>query len=520
MKDIMGAALLGELLSALGKSASLRKTLDGVAPADAESVVRTLVTEIERLAAAPRPATPAAGPMPDAGKAETRPPLTVQDAVPPRAAKPPAETPAPAAIKQPAPPEMAITAVPLKEAPSPAPVPAQSTPAAEKKPAASGTIVTAPPPKEAPRSAPTPSPSSPAADKKTAAPVSDVHPVSPKELRPAPAVAAPDHPVPEDRATATPPPERSAPEPEVSAGTPKPLPVPAPPPPPVPPSPAASIPGKREPFAFQDERAFVYAATLIPFNDRPSPEPFLLGGTGAGNGSPLFALDHAGMRFYLSILPDQSAGVSKGGMLLLGKQESLKHRAVHERIVNGLRLHSLILPAEAGTVVRGRDDLARRVDFRVRALFEILLGLSTLTTWRVTALVLDGHVQKMLPPETAAAPVRSGRHDPERARSGGAAAKKTDIKTLERLLNREKKLAESILQKLVPAAGSHTVESMVGLASGTSEDWKPILRAAFEVTPARFPQFARTVVACEEAHAMFDPVLAVSGGPGSFSLSM
>ena len=125
--------------------------------------------------------------------------------------------------------------------------------------------------------------------------------------------------------------------------------------------------------------------------------------------------------------------------------------------------------------------------------------------------------RRMLPAE--ASPSRAGRQDVERGRVPSG-VKKTDIKTLERLLNREKKLAEAILQRLAGAADSHTVESMVSLGSGSSEDWKPILKAAFEVPPGRFTRFAETVVECEEANAMFEPMLSVVGGPGSFSLSM
>ena len=135
----------------------------------------------------------------------------------------------------------------------------------------------------------------------------------------------------------------------------------------------------------------------------------------------------------------------------------------------------------------------------------------------MNAFVLDAHVHKMLPAEQTTA--RAGRHEAERGRVPST-AKKTDIKTLERLLNREKKLAESILQRLLGTADRHTVESIVNLGSGSSEDWKPILKATFEVPPIRFPDFARAVVECQEANAMFDPMLSVVGGPGSFSLSM
>ncbi|MBK7257460.1 MAG: GvpL/GvpF family gas vesicle protein [Ignavibacteriae bacterium] len=307
-----------------------------------------------------------------------------------------------------------------------------------------------------------------------------------------------------------------APAPFVPPHQPAPAPAPAEPYVPDPPSPLHT-PSVRVRIAFDEQTAFVLAAGLISLQDTPSPHAFGVGVDGVERGSEIFAFDHAGMRFFLSTLKNQEASVSRTGMLLLGKQESIRHRNVHESLVNTLRLRSLVLPAEPGTVVFGRNDLLRRVDLRRDALFEILVGLSTLSTWRVHAFVLDAHVQRMLPAETS--PSRGGRHDSERARVS-AATRKTDIKTLERLLNREKKLAESILQRLAGASDTHTVESMVGLGSGSSEDWKPILKAAFEVPAGRFTRFAQVVVECQEANAMFEPMLTVVGGPGSFSLSM
>ena len=135
--------------------------------------------------------------------------------------------------------------------------------------------------------------------------------------------------------------------------------------PPVPelPSPLRT-PSARVRVAFDDETAFLLAASLIPLKDTPSPEPFGVGLDGVERGSEIFAFDHAGMRFFLSTLKSQEASVSRTGTILLGKQESIKHRNVHEHLVNALRPRSLVLPAEAGTVVFGKHDLVRRVDFR------------------------------------------------------------------------------------------------------------------------------------------------------------
>lgn len=271
------------------------------------------------------------------------------------------------------------------------------------------------------------------------------------------------------------------------------------------------------PVQFDEDRAYVLAAGLIGMQDTPSAEPFTLPEPGLDEGSSVFAFDHAGMRFYLSHLKNPEASVSKSGMLLLSKAETLRHRLLHERLINTLRLHGTILPAESGTVVRGRDDLIRRVDFRLHALLEILLGLAKATTWRVTVSVLDQRVLQVLPAESSSG--RASRHEPERGRTVPS-GKRIDVKTLERILTREKKLGEAMLQSLVPVAESHEVEYLIGLSGGSSDDWKPILKASLVMAQPRLPELARVIVHTQEKHAMFEPMLVLAGGTESFSLSM
>jgi hypothetical protein len=493
MKDMMGAALLGELMAALARSNALRKSLAGIPPEEADAVLRRLVSELERLAsegaAQSAPRKPSLYPISSPAPRPEGPTLVVRE--PPRTPDPvPAPVPP---VTAPPPPDLV--------APKPKPVAPPATPVVEapvQRPAAAAP--------SAPVAAPVAPP--PAPSKPFPAPPPSVLRTVPPEQAPRVAANAPRE-VPAKKVA--PPKADPPPPPPVLEVIPEIVAVPEPPPSPL------RNPGARVPVVFEDDTAFVLAASLIPLQDSSSLVPFGAGVNGVEQGSEIFAFDHAGIRFFLSPLKSQEASVSRTGVLLLGKQESIRHRNVHERLVNALRPDALVLPAEPGTVVFGRHDLVRRVDFRVNALFELLLSLATLTNWRVNVSVLDASVQKTLPAEQVAS--RPGRQEADRGRVPSA-SRKTDIKTLERMLNREKKLAEAILQRLAAAAVSHAVESMVNIGSGVSEDWKPILKASFEVPAARHQEFMRGVLECQETHAQFGPMLSVVGGPGSFSLSM
>jgi len=231
----------------------------------------------------------------------------------------------------------------------------------------------------------------------------------------------------------------------------------------------------------------------------------------------MFAVDYSGLRFYLSELNPDRFSVSKNGLLLLNKAESLRLRCVHEQIVNRLRLGGVVLSAEFGTAVLGKKDLLRRVEFRLHALLEFVLKLGKTTTWRVTVSVLDGRVQQRMGAEPASQ--RSGRSTADRGRHA-APAKRIDVKALERLLTREKKIAESILAALSPLAEEHMIEQIVNLGSGRSEDWKPILEAAFTVPSGMQQRFFQAVLEVEEDHASVEPMVRVTGTTESFSLLM
>jgi len=274
---------------------------------------------------------------------------------------------------------------------------------------------------------------------------------------------------------------------------------------------------KRTPCTFEDELAYVHAVALIPFADSASADPFLLDESGLEDERHVMVVDIAGLRFYLSLIHADAPSVSKSGLLLLAKQDALRLRYDHERVLNNLRLRGSLLPAEFGTVVRGRDELLQRVEVRHSALLELVVQLSSVERWELTASVLDAKLARTMSGGGIASrgPAREG------GRSRGArGGKRLDVQTLERMLNREKKLAQSILESVAAATDRHTVEFQIGLGGGMSDDWKPILRAGFTVSPANMPRFHQAIVEAQNLHPLEEPMLHLTGTTESFSLSM
>jgi two-component sensor histidine kinase len=275
---------------------------------------------------------------------------------------------------------------------------------------------------------------------------------------------------------------------------------------------------ERTPCTFEDELGYVHAVALIPLAESSSAEPFLLDESGLEDERRVMVVDLAGLRFYLSLIRTDAPSVSKSGLLLLAKQDALRLRYDHERVLNNLRLRGSLLPAEFGTVVRGRDELLRRVEFRLSALLELVVQLSAVERWQLAASVLDAKLVRTMSGGGGGAS-RGSSHEGGRSR-GTRGGKRVDVQTLERLLNREKKLARSILDVVAEASDRHTVEFQIGLGGGMSDDWKPILRAGFTVFPSHLPRFYQAIVEAQNFHPLEEPMLHLTGTTESFSLSM
>jgi hypothetical protein len=258
-----------------------------------------------------------------------------------------------------------------------------------------------------------------------------------------------------------------------------------------------------------DDFVYVHAVSKIPDNEEPSPDPFMLEEKGIDGHGFAFALDYEGMRFYLSKINPHEMSISKAMVLLLNKQESMQFQGVHESILNDLRGHGVLLPLEFGTVARGKDQLFDIIDKNKDDLEEALDDIVRTTTWTVTASVLDGTIAGIVGTEVQAV----GR-DRSRERASYTSApqlKKFDIKVLERILQREKKIAEAVHAELSAVAENSDVETMVGLGSGSSEDWKVILKASYEVAKRDIGKFSRAVTDLQYHHLQYDLMLSLTG---------
>ena len=270
---------------------------------------------------------------------------------------------------------------------------------------------------------------------------------------------------------------------------------------------------------FGDEDVvYVHGVTMIPEREKPAEKPFMLEEKGIDGRSFAFAFDYEGMRFYLSKILPSVMSVSKSGMLLLGKQESLQARSTHESILNELRLHGVLLPFEFGTLARGRDDLMGKVDAVRERLIEAIETIQATRWWVVKLFVLDARIAQIVGKDDTG-PARRGRATERASYMKMPLPKKFDIKVLERMLGKEKRIAESVHEELKNEAERSDIDKIVGLGSGSSEDWKLILEASYEVKESKLTKFFQTVTDLQYRHLTIDLMLSAVGDAEPFSFT-
>jgi len=273
----------------------------------------------------------------------------------------------------------------------------------------------------------------------------------------------------------------------------------------------------KQPFEIPDDGSFYcHAAAGIPPDDQPSPRPFSLEEKGIDGQRLAFAWDSGNLRYYLSVMRDEQAALGRGGALLLAKQDGIRLRGTHESIVNDLRLHGIVLPFAFGTVVKGWDETQRKLNAIALKARQGLDKLSKTKRWTVVVSAQDNRFADL-----QQNPTLEKRRELDRHRisySSVAGTKRIDVRELERVLNKQRRIAEGIHRELSTVSDRTEVQTIVSLQSGSSEGWKPILRALYDVSPTMVSRFYRMVTDVQYEHLLLELMIVLTGDVESISL--
>ena len=168
-----------------------------------------------------------------------------------------------------------------------------------------------------------------------------------------------------------------------------------------------------------------------------------------------------------------------------------------------------------GTVTLGREDLFDKIDANLYDLRDAVDEQMATSWWNLGAYMLDAKLAQMLGDEPSAAT-----RNRERTRSTSSVpgpSPRIGIKTLERILGKQKKIAEAIHEELNKHAQRSDVDMIVGFNSGTSDEWKLILKSSYEIRPSGIQSFNRAITTIQYRHFLFELMLSLDGDREPYS---
>jgi hypothetical protein len=223
-----------------------------------------------------------------------------------------------------------------------------------------------------------------------------------------------------------------------------------------------------------DHRVYLYCVGA----DRSNTDAFVRCRS-AGVDQSLLECTRRGLKVIFAIVSHDRFPMTTTGTLLLGKEESVKLRSLHEATVNSLQVAECVVPFVCGTLVTGKHELLAMVD-------------SCTDEWKKR--LHNEHASQQLMLRLYASDEAIGKTFGKQRKG------RMNVKLLETILKRERALADTVHNALSAIAVSASIESVVGISGGFSHDWKLILESSYTIASERRGECFSAVRSLEREH--------------------
>ena len=233
----------------------------------------------------------------------------------------------------------------------------------------------------------------------------------------------------------------------------------------------------------------------------PTKKLSLKGIDGANN---IFLLDYGDIRFYMNKLDMNDYAPDRSGKPALTQPKTVQLKYEHEKILNTLRSEVVLVPLPFWTLMQNRENIIAGIEDKYVDLLRSLIDVHDAVDWDVEVYAYDQHLVGLpVIAETAKdrVPARESRHQ---------VSKGKDIKLMERLLFKEKSLAQEIHSQLLLHAAKSRIDFMIRLDNAFMDDWKSILSARYNVGKDRRKNFYRTIRSIQEEYEEYRLMLRVT----------
>lgn len=225
---------------------------------------------------------------------------------------------------------------------------------------------------------------------------------------------------------------------------------------------------------------------------------------GVDRTNPIFLLDYGDVRFYMNKLTTADYMLDRMQKPTLTSQKIAAYRYEHEKILNTLRSEDVIAPLPFWTVVQSREQVISRIEDQYVELLRALIDIHDSVDWDVEVYAFDQHLIQM--PAIASAvknrPLqRLAKHQVSRGK---------DIKLLERLMMKEKTLAQDIHSQLLLHATKGKIDFMIRVDNAFMEDWKSILAVRYAVGKDKRKVFCQNIRDLQNEYEEYELMIRVT----------
>ncbi|MBI1803714.1 MAG: GvpL/GvpF family gas vesicle protein [Ignavibacteriae bacterium] len=227
----------------------------------------------------------------------------------------------------------------------------------------------------------------------------------------------------------------------------------------------------------------------------------------------IFLMDYGDIRFFVSKLKSDDHPRDKTGKPALASQKTSQYKFEHEHIINILRSEDVLVPLSCWSIIKGLDELLKAIEKNYVDALRALIDMHDATDWNVDVMAFDEHLLQ-LPFITEVSKERTTSRTSRHARSTG-----TDVRKMERLIFREKTLAQEIHNALLIHAQKNKVDYMVRLDSAIMGDWKSMLSARYTVGKEKRRVFFQDIAQLQRKYEEFQLLFSVTSPSKTFALA-
>lgn len=278
--------------------------------------------------------------------------------------------------------------------------------------------------------------------------------------------------------------------------------------------------GTREPFASEpmdipldpSDWFYIYGFSYAPISTGKGVPTKKLKLKGADGLNTIFLVDSGDIRLYLSKLSKEDYSLDRSGKPTLTTQKATGVRYQHERILNTLRTEEVIVSVPCWTLMLGLAGITALIEDRYVELLRALIDVHDAVDWDVEVFALDEHIVSL--PEIADAGKSSKQRETKHA-----SGKTRDIKVMEKLIFKEKSLAQEVHSSLLLLATKAKVDYMIRLDNALMEDWKSILLARYIVPKDKRKAFCLSISDLQEEYKVYQLMIRLTSPATRFTLN-